>query len=953
MAKLLIVILLVASCTLPPQSSPSPKTQDTSIRHQVPSPRHPETIFHLSLREKIAQMVMVRIRGDYYHSDHWYRKQLMKFLMDDGVGGVITFGGSIHGTYYNIEQFQKWAKYPLLVAADYERGLGQWMGGGTLFPSNMAVAATGDPKLAYEQGKITALEARALGVHITFSPVMDINNNPDNPIINFRSYSDNPETVSSFGTEFIKGAQENGLIACAKHFPGHGNTATDSHTSLPTIEGSRSELMNMELSPFHSAIDAGVEMVMTGHIALPGLDESGLPASHSSLITHELLQEEMNFEGIIITDGMEMGGLTQSAWAGESAVRAVEAGADILLLPMDVEHTITAIMEAVSSGRISEARINESVNKIWQLKAKMGLLDSPSQLPFSELEKVIGKNEHISVAGKIAQKSITIVKDEEKLLPLKPERIDSLGHLILSLDEDARGYLSTLTRDLKKTQGHVKEIFINNALSELGRQDILNQLEGVDQLLISLVVRIRMDKGIATIDSTHSLLLDALQKKGLPYITVSFGSPYLPDYNNLNTYICAYGYGSVSVQAVSDVLWGRASGTGILPVDLSPQYKRGMGEAKKKRDKDWGEVKQRKFPQAYAVLDSAIDNNIFPGAQIAVVHRGELIASRGVGHHTYNTASTLVTTETIYDIASLTKVLAAVPVTMKLIDQKKLSLNHTVNQFFPEFTSNGKEEITIRHLLTHSSGLPGYYQFFLDDTINSKEDVLNYILKADLNAQPGTQFEYSDLGFILLSAIIEKVSRRSLDRLAQSWIINPVGMANSRYLPPHKEKNKIAPTEVDTLYRHRLVHGEVHDENTHLMGGVSGHAGLFSTAEDIAKYAQLWVDGGVWKGKRLFKESQINEFTTVQHLPQGSDMALGWDTPSQSGKSIAGDYFTPGSFGHLGFTGTSLWVDPNQEIIIVLLTNRVHPSRKGKEGSKEMYGIRRQFYNEVMKEIVE
>ncbi|MDP6853433.1 MAG: serine hydrolase, partial [Candidatus Marinimicrobia bacterium] len=215
------------------------------------------------------------------------------------------------------------------------------------------------------------------------------------------------------------------------------------------------------------------------------------------------------------------------------------------------------------------------------------------------------------------------------------------------------------------------------------------------------------------------------------------------------------------------------------------------------------------------------------------------------------------------------------------------------------------------------------------------------------------QYEYSDLGFILLSAIIEKVSNRSLDRLTQSWIYNPLGMAYTRYLPPQEVKTNIAPTEVDTLYRHRLIHGEVHDENTHLMGGVSGHAGLFSTAEDIAKYAQMWVDGGVWKGRRLFKESQINEFTTVQHLPGNSDMALGWDTPSQSGKSIAGDYFTPGSFGHLGFTGTSVWIDPNQEIIIVLLTNRVHPSRKGKEGSGEMYGIRREFYNTLMREITE
>ena len=342
----------------------------------------------------------------------------------DGIGGVITFGGSIHGTYYNIHQFQKWAKYPLLVAADYERGLGQWMGGATLFPSNMAVAATGSTDLAYEQGHITAIEAKSLGVHITFAPVMDVNNNPNNPIINFRSYSDHPETVAKYGTAFIKGIQDHGLIACAKHFPGHGNTDTDSHTSLPTIEGSREELDALELYPFKQAVQSGVKMVMVGHIALPGLDDSGVPVSHSAIVTSELLRERMRFDGIIITDGMEMGGLTQTAWAGESAVRAVEAGVDILLLPMDVNHTINSIEEAVQSGRISEERIDKSVARIWAMKEEVGLFQGSAQQSFSDLEAIIGIPDHIQKANEIAKKSITIAKDTNNLLPLKPEIID-------------------------------------------------------------------------------------------------------------------------------------------------------------------------------------------------------------------------------------------------------------------------------------------------------------------------------------------------------------------------------------------------------------------------------------------------------------------------------------------------------------------------------------------------
>ena len=351
---MLIILLIIIGCS---QIDSPHLSQEKPVKHWS----------KLTLREKVAQMIMIRIRGDFYHDEHWYRKSLRKWLSEDGIGGVISFGGSIHGTFYNIQTFQEWSKIPLLVAADYERGLGQWMRGATLFPSNMAVAATGNTDFSFQQGKVTATEANAIGVHITLAPVMDVNNNPENPIINFRSYSDDPNMVIEYGNAFIKGVQEGGIYACAKHFPGHGNTNMDSHSSLPSIKGSRIELENVELKPFKSAIENGVKMIMVGHISMPGLDSSNVPASYSKLITTGLLRDEWGFEGIIITDGMEMGGLTESTWAGESAVRAVEAGADILLLPMDVDQTIDALVSAVESGRISENRINAG-KRIFELR---------------------------------------------------------------------------------------------------------------------------------------------------------------------------------------------------------------------------------------------------------------------------------------------------------------------------------------------------------------------------------------------------------------------------------------------------------------------------------------------------------------------------------------------------------------------------------------------------------
>ncbi|NOZ08844.1 MAG: serine hydrolase [FCB group bacterium] len=926
-----------------------PPVSDTTIPQAAPKSLQQQiSLETLSLREKIAQMIMVRIRGDFYTDKNWYRQQLRGWISENKIGGLITFGGSVHGSFYNIEEFQRWADVPLLVAADYERGTGQWLSGGTLFPTNMAVAAAGDPELAYQQGRITAIEAKSLGVQIAFAPVMDVNNNPENPIINFRSYSDDPETVARYGTEFIKGLQSEGLIACAKHFPGHGNTATDSHSSLPTIPGDREQLDAVELRPFKKAVEAGVGMIMVGHIAVPGLDPSGRAASQSEIITRGLLRDTWGFDGVIVTDGMEMGGLTNSAWAGESAIRAIEAGADILLLPMDVLHTINAVEEAVQTGRLSEQRIDESVNRILQLKTSLGLLSTKVNETWAEVERDVGTTEHRDLAKDIARKSITVIKDSGNL-PLKPEKIKKLAHLILTMDANGRDQLSPFVSDVARTHGNVEEIFISDKLDDAVTDDILRRVSKADKVLVTLLVRIRMNKGLSTIDPSHNKLLTRLHEKNISFVTVGFGSPYLPDYDILDTYLCAYGYGAVSQRAAADALWGRIAVSGKLPVNLNEKYRRGDGVDIKKRTWGFGQA-DRKYDldQARQVLNKAIEDHIFPGAQIFIAQNGNIIADEGIGNLTYEPDSPHVDKTTIYDVASLTKVLATTPVFMKMAAKRQLALDQEVRQFFPEFTGGGREVVTLRHLLTHSSGLPAYYQYFLDDRFHSKTDILTDILARDLEFTPGTDFSYSDLGIILLGAVIEKVSRRGLDELAAKWVFNPLGMNRTMYAPPKKWFPSIAPTENDTIFRHRLIRGEVHDENAWLMGGVAPHAGVFSTAEDIGKYAQMLVNGGTFLGTRYFSSRQIRQYTRRQELPPGSDRAIGWDTPSLNGKSSAGDLFSKSSFGHLGFTGTSLWVDPERKIIVVLLTNRVYPTRE--RGG--IWSVRRAFYTEVMQTLL-
>ncbi|MFQ6611227.1 MAG: glycoside hydrolase family 3 N-terminal domain-containing protein, partial [Fidelibacterota bacterium] len=595
------------------------------------------------------------------------------------------------GTWKNIDTFQEWSSVPLLIASDYERGIGQWMDGGTLFPTNMALAATGKTENAYDQGIITAEEAKCIGVHISFSPVMDVNNNPANPIINFRSYGDRPDMVSQLGVRYIEGLQDGGLIACAKHFPGHGNTATDSHSRLPIISGDRESLNDLELYPFKQAVEAGVKMIMIGHLALPEID-GYIPSTHSQKITTDILRNEWGFDGLIITDGMEMSGLTQTAWAGMSAIRSVEAGADILLLPMDVSQTIDAIEQAVLSGRISESRIDESVSRIWDTKEKLGLFDGHDRTPWEDVQKYVGTHDHFKTAKKIAGESITVVKDSGQL-PLKPEKINRLGHLVLSTDDDVKNKLSVFLNDISSTHGNTTEIIISDVLSDRRIDEILNKLSQMDQVLVTLLVRIHMGKGNSTIDNSHDRLLHKLNEKNIPFVTISFGSPYLPHYDILDTYLCAYGYGSVTLSAAADAIWGRAEISGKLPVTLNDNYKTGYGVTIPKRTDVFEEhTSEVDLSTAWAVIDSAIQEQIFPGAQIFIADNGEIIASKSFGHLTYAPNSPEVNTHTRYDVASLTKVLATTPIAMKLISRHLIGLDHTVDQYFPQFTGSGREE---------------------------------------------------------------------------------------------------------------------------------------------------------------------------------------------------------------------------------------------------------------------
>jgi len=899
---------------------------------------------NISLKDKISQMIMIRMDGNFHNNESWKKKDIEYFIKKYKIGGLITFTGNIHGTFENIKYFQSISETPLFIASDYERGLGVFING-TLFPSNMAIAATGDTTYSYLQGKITAIEAKSIGVNFILAPVLDINNNKNNPIINFRSYGDNPELVSKYGISFIEGVQDQGLIACAKHYPGHGNTNTDSHTRLPIIDISKKELYDNELYPFKKAVLSGVKSIMTGHIVIPSIDQDNIPATFSKKIVNDVLIEDWNYNGLIITDALEMGALTSNVWHGESAIKAIEAGADILLLPLNATSAIESIYKAVQNGRISLDRINYSYNKIIKQKKEMGLFTPPYN-DWSDVEDKVASLENRKIANKIAEKSITLVKNNKNIIPFKPSNYKKVTHLLLSTDNDLRQRLKPFARDIRYIHGNVNEVYVNDKLTSLGKQDILNKIKGSELIIVSMLIRISMDKGLSTIDNSHNELLSDLESLNIPVVGISFGSPYLPDYNYLDAYLCSYGYGSVSLNASTDALFGRKDISGELPINLNDIYKVGHGLKVKKNYKIFDSQLNIDLDESFDIIYAAISDTIFPGAQLFVSKGNKILINKSFGKYTYEEDSKIITNKSIYDVASLTKVLSTTPVAMKLIQKKLLSLDFYLSDFYPEFNIGNKQKITARHLLTHSSGLPPYVEYYKIDSVETKSDIINNIVNLDLEYEPDEKMIYSDLGMILLYDIIEKVSNSSLDKLSDKYFYKPFNMSNTYFNPINKDI--VVPTEYDNHYRMKLIKGEVHDENAYILNGVSGHAGLFSNATDIGIFSKFFLNEGVLFGRRYLKKDLIRIFTSKKKNPVHSDRALGWDTPSKKGSS-SGDYFSTGSYGHLGFTGTSLWIDPNEEIIIVFLTNRVYPTRN----NKGIYNIRRELHNSIMTNIKE
>jgi len=533
----------------------------------------------LTLEEKIGQMVAWRYTGRFFNQDSDYIDSLRSLIVDRKIGGLIIFGGEAYETAHLTNALQKLAKVPLLIASDFERGAGNQIDGATLFPSLMGIGATWSEEKAYLMGKITALEGRALGIHMTYAPVADVNINPDNPIINTRSLGEDPEQVGRLAVAFIRGCQENGMIATAKHFPGHGDTDQDSHSVLPTIKGDRDRLDEVELYPFKQVIKAGVQAIMTAHLHVPALDPTpDLPATLSPLIMTDLLRNELGFNGLIVTDSMGMGGVTTLYEPEEAALKAIQAGVDMVLLPPQPDEVIESLIQAVRDGQISEQRINASVEKILKTKARLGL-HRQKLVDVMRLNERIATKEHLRAADNIFENSITLVKNNGTVIPFAGE-----GQKIaaFSLSSDPGGFLDgrTFVREiLERSPGSVG-FYADAFTGDLFLAEYMEEARQADVIVIGLFSSLRAWKGSVGLNQKHIQLIQEATGNSIPVVVISFGSPYfLRQFPDVDCYLCAYRWDDPAQKAAAKALFGEIDITGRLPVSLPGLYPLGHGLA--------------------------------------------------------------------------------------------------------------------------------------------------------------------------------------------------------------------------------------------------------------------------------------------------------------------------------------------------------------------------------------
>ena len=937
-----LLVSLFGICTLSAQT-PNPLV---AVDYEAQQQWVDSTYGQLSFDEKIGQLFMVMAFSE-QGKEHF--DAISKNIDENKIGGVIfSLGGPLGQTDW-LNRFQKKSKIPLLIGMDAEWGVAMRLDSVQAFPWNMTLGAIQDDKLVQAVGYRIGEQAKRLGIHINFAPSVDINTNPKNPIIGNRSFGEDKVNVAQKGIAFMNGMHEAGVLSSAKHFPGHGDTATDSHLGLPSINFSSERIDEVELYPFKKIIQAGVSSVMVAHLDIPALD-AGIPSSLSQKTVQVLLQDSLKFKGLVITDALNMKGASGISPKYGIDVAAFLAGNDILLIPNNVSTAIKKMKRAFKAKKFTEERLAVSVKKILKAKYLVGL-NKYKPVSKENLSTDLNTIEDDYLIAKAMQAAVTLVQNKNNILPLSKE--PTYGYLKLG-DDTGSTFKNSLSQKLK----------IHTVNASLPNDKIIQALASYKKVIIGFhrsnaspwkasSFSKKEHQLLTALTKDHSIILDVFVK---PYALSSLGN-----LDAIDGLVVSYQNSSIAQKASAEILLGERKASGRLPVSIAPSYPVGTGitlvgptELGTGTPLEVGLMPER-LSRIDTLAQIAMDSLMTPGMQILVARHGKVVFNKSYGYHTYEKKRAVTNTD-IYDLASLTKVLATLPMVMKEVDLGKLTLDTQLGTLNEAWNTSNKADISIQEMLSHYARLTPWIPFYKEtlkanplklnkkfyrkrqskrfpvviaDRFYGKNNlsklISDQILASEL--RDTLEYKYSDIPYFFMKDLLEDRYQKSLETLAVDTFYKPLGLVRTGFNPNKNTPNQtVIPSEIDTYYRNQELKGEVHDMAAAMLGGVGGHAGLFSNASEVAILMQLFLQKGRYADKQYFSSATFDQFNQCLYCDQGNRRGVGFDKPQLEGRGSTCGCVPKSSFGHSGFTGTYAWADPEHELIYVFLSNRTYPS---------------------------
>ncbi|MBS1596687.1 MAG: serine hydrolase [Bacteroidetes bacterium] len=945
----------------------------SQTRSNLSADRWVDSVFEsLSYNQKLAQLIIVRLSSidPATKKITFYDKEVEDAVRKFDIGGICLFqGGPITQAGY-VNFLQGISQTPILISIDAENGLGMRMDSVIPFPRQMMLGAVQDPSLIYQYGRIVGEQCRRMGIQVNYAPVVDINNNPDNPVINDRSFGENKYKVAQYGIQYMKGLQDAGVMACAKHFPGHGDVAVDSHLDLPLINKTRNALDTLELYPFKELFKAGVGSVMIGHLHIPVIDDQPNVATSISYNTvTKLLRKQLKFKGLSFTDALEMKGVAKYFPDGAAAVQSLIAGNDMLCLPGDVATTIQKINQAIEQRKIKWKDLNPRIKKVLYAKYQYGLANRDA-IDTTHLLQDLNK-EASDINKRISESAFTLLRnDNASVYPIYAGVKKKIAYIGVGLSMD-----NEFARRMRKDY-NANVYYFDYGLDSVKAAALLELVRNrYDAVIIGLHAYNRFPANDFGISKPALWLLQQLQAQNNS-LAIVFGNPYAVKYFcDARVLLAAYDDNELTQTVAADWLNGKFMAKGKLPVTACSSFKYGDGIiVSNKTLPDINPADLGFKPEKLLVIDSickdAIAKQAAPGCVVLVARFGKIAYQKAFGYLTYDKAE-LVYPETLYDLASVTKICATTMAVMKLYDEGKLDLQKTLGDYLPWVAGTNKASLKIWDILLHQAGLKAFIPFF-DETISKTKEglplpgiysrrqdtayrvrvaenlymrgswldtIFKRILHSDVG--PAGKYIYSDNDFIFMGKIVEQLTGKTLDEYVKQTYYDPLGMATTGFKPRERFPiDRIAPTEFEQIFRRQLIRGDVHDPGAAMFGGVSGHAGLFSDAYDLAILEQMLLNGGTMNGHQFLKKETIDYFTAYHS--DTSRRAIGFDKPEKDNATRKEPYpclsASPQTFGHTGFTGTCVWVDPKYNLIFVFLSNRVNPTGSNKLGEMSVRG---------------